>query len=158
MRGNDDVHHRSSTGHGPAHELTAVNQYLLHAEACSNWGYHRLADKLREESEGERQHASMLIERMLFLEGTPDLGRYHEIRGGQTVKELLERDLELEYGVVAAQNEGIARCRACGDNGTEDLLTRMLTAEQDDTHWIEAQLALIRQVGEQNYLAQQIKK
>lgn len=156
MRGNDDV--LALLGELLAHELTAINQYLLHAETCANWGYHQLAEKLREESEGERRHASTLIERMLFLEGAPDLGRYHPIRGGRSVKELLERDLEVEYSVIAALNDGIAKSRTCGDNATEDLLTRILVAEQDDTHWLEAQLELIRQVGEQNYLAQQIRK
>ena len=154
MKGHNDV--VALLGELLANELTAVNQYLLHAETCANWGYHRLADKLHEESEGERQHAAKLIERMMFLEGTPDLGRYHAIRGGTSVKELLERDLEMEYAAITALNDGITLCRARGDNATEDVLTEILTSEVDDTQWIESQLELVRQVGEQNYLAQQL--
>lgn len=155
MKGNDDV--LAVLGDLLAHELTAVNQYLLHSETCARWGYHRLADKLREQSEDERKHASMLIERMLFLEGVPDLARYHAICGGTSVKEFLERDLEIEYAVIAALNDGIAKSRECGDNATDDLLTRILTAEQDDTQWLESQLELMRQVGDQHYLAQQLE-
>jgi bacterioferritin len=155
MKGNDDV--LALLADLLAHELTAVNQYLLHAEKCANWGYERLANKLREEADGERQHATMLIERILFLDGTPDLGRYHAIRDGGTVKELLERDLELELEAIAALEAAIARCRDCGDNASEDLLVGIVTAEQEDTQWIESQLELVRQVGEQNYLAQQLR-
>jgi bacterioferritin len=154
MKGHNDV--VALLGELLANELTAVNQYLLHAETCANWGYHRLAEKLREEAEGERQHASKLIERMMFLDGAPDLRRYHAIRGGTSVKELLERDLEMEYAAITALDNGIALCRARGDNATEHLLTEILTSEVDDTQWIESQLELMRQVGEQNYLAQQL--
>ena len=140
------------------HELTAINQYLLHAETCGRWGYEQLASKLREESAGEREHADMLIERILFLDGVPDLQRYDTIRPGDTVKAQLEHDVQLEYAAIAKLNDGIAKCRACGDNATEDLLTKILASEQDDTQWLESQLELIRQVGEQNYLAQRIKQ
>lgn len=138
------------------HELTAVNQYLLHASTCERWGYQRLAEKLHEESAGERTHADMLIERILFLEGTPDMQRYGTIRGGATVKEMLEAALALEYEAIAALEAGIAKARALGDNATEDLLTQILVAENDDTQWIESQLELMRQVGQQTYLAQQL--
>jgi bacterioferritin len=154
MKGKDDV--LAVLGDLLANELTAINQYVLHGKTCDNWGYHRLGEKLLGEAAGEREHADKLIERILFLEGTPDLQRYHTVQSGTTVKELLERDLEMEYAAIAALNDGIARSRASGDNGTEDLLTKILVAEQDDTNWIEAQLELIRQVGEQNYLAQQL--
>src|SRR5688500_14777989 len=119
MRGNDAV--LALLGELLAHELTAINQYLLYAEVCADWGYLRLAEKLREESAGERQHADLLIARILFLEGTPDLGRLHAIGTGATVKELFERDVELEYVAIAALEAGIATCRANGDNASEDL-------------------------------------
>ena len=154
MKGKDEV--LTVLGDLLANELTAINQYLLHGKTCDNWGFHRLGDKLVEEASGEREHADKLIERILFLEGTPDLQRYHTVQAGATVKDLLELDLQMEYAAIAALNDGIAKCRANGDNGTEDLLTRILVAEQDDTNWIEAQLELIRQLGEQNYLAQQL--
>lgn len=154
MRGNDEI--LALLGELLANELTAINQYILHAATCADWGYHRLADKLREESGGERGHADLLIERILFLEGVPDLMRYHPIQRGQTVREMLEHDLAMEYAAIAALDAGIATARARGDHATEDLLTRILVAEQDDTQWIEAQLALMRQVGEANYLAQQL--
>jgi bacterioferritin len=139
-----------------ANELTAINQYLLHGHTCDNWGYKRLADKLRGEAGGERDHADKLIERILFLEGTPDMQRHHPIVAGATVKEILEHDLAMEYGASGALNAAIEKCRSLGDNATADLLTQILAAEQDDTQWLEAQLALITQVGEQNYLAQQL--
>jgi bacterioferritin len=129
----------------------------LLAEMCADWGYHGLAVKLREESEGERRDATMLIERILFLEGTPDLGRLHAIATGTTVKALFERDLAMEYTAIAAYEAGIVTSRERGDNATEDLLTKILVSEQEDTHWLEAQLELMRQIGEQNYLAQQLR-
>lgn len=139
-----------------ANELTAINQYLLHGHTVRNWGFLRIGDKLVEEAGGEREHANKLIERILFLEGTPDLQKYHPIVAGSTVKEMLEHDLAMEYGAIGALNLAIAKCRTHGDNATEDLLTQILVAEQDDTHWLEAQLELITQLGEQNYLAQQL--
>ena len=155
MRGKEEV--LALLGELLANELTAINQYLLHAETCADWGYLAIAEKLRGDSDGERKHAAMLIERILFLEGAPDLGRYHPIAKGATVKELFERDLELEYTAIAALEAGIVTSRSNDDNATEDLLTRILVAEQDDTHWLESQLELIRQIGEQTYLAQQLR-
>ena len=155
VKGNDEV--LSLLAELLASELTAVNQYLLHGEKCADWGYERLAIRLREEAEGERQHVAKLIERILFLQGTPDLGRYNAIRDGGTVKELLERDLELELEAIAAYDAAITRCRELGDNASEALLVGIVTDEQEDTQWIESQLQLVRQLGEQNYLAQQIR-
>lgn len=156
MKGNDEV--LTLLDGLLTHELTAVNQYLLHAETCANWGYANLAAKLREQSKDETEHANQLIERMLFLEGAPNLQRYDTVHAGATVKEQLEHDLRLEYAAIAMLNDGIAKTRACADNATENLLTTILVSEQDDTQWLESQLELIRQVGEQNYLAQQIKQ
>jgi bacterioferritin len=139
-------------------ELTAINQYFIHAKMLENWGYERLGAKLREESIDEMKHADIVIGRILFLEGVPNLQRYHKLKVGETVKEQLESDLQLEYAAIAFLNQGIAAARAAADNATEDMMTKILVSEEEHTDWIETQLELIRQVGEQNYLAQQIKK
>ncbi|HEX5060159.1 MAG TPA: bacterioferritin [Kofleriaceae bacterium] len=139
-------------------ELTAINQYFIHAKMCENWGYERLAHKIREESIDEMRHADDIISRILFLEGVPNLQRYHKLRVGETVKEQLESDLQLEYAAIAFLNQGIVAARNAKDNATEDMFTKILVSEEEHTDWIETQLELIRQVGEQNYLTQQIKK
>jgi bacterioferritin len=104
------------------------------------------------------KHADQLISRILFLEGVPNLQKLNKLRVGETVKEQLESDLQLEYNAIGVLNQGIATARSIGDNATEDLFTRILVSEEEHTDWLETQLELIRQVGEQNYLAQQIKK
>ena len=139
-------------------ELTAINQYFVHAKMCENWGFERLAHKIREESIDEMRHADQVISRILFLEGVPNLQRYHKLRVGETVKEQFESDLQLEYAAITFLNQGIKACREAGDNTTEDLMTRILVSEETHTDWLETQLELIRQVGEQNYLAQQLRK
>lgn len=139
-------------------ELTAINQYFIHAKMCENWGFERLAGMLRAESIDEMRHADEVISRILFLEGVPNLQRYNKLRVGETVKEQFESDLELERSAIEFLNRGIQTSRGCGDLATEDLFTRILVAEEKHTDWIETQLELIRQVGDQNYLAQQIRK
>ena len=139
-------------------ELTAVNQYFIHARMCENWGYKRLWKKVREESIGEMRHADRLIERILYLEGVPNLQRLGKVNVGQTVPEQLRLDLEVERTAVAALNAGLEMCRTAGDNGTRDLLEEILKAEEDHIDWIEEQMELIKQVGEGHYLAQQIKE
>ena len=139
-------------------ELTAINQYWIHARMCENWGYKRLWKKVREESIGEMRHADRLIERILYLEGVPNLQRLGKVNVGQTVPEQLRLDLEVERTAVSALNAGIEMCRTAGDNGTRDLLEEILKAEEDHIDWIEEQLELIKQVGEGHYLAQQIKE
>jgi bacterioferritin len=138
-------------------ELTAINQYFIHAKMCQNWGYQRLASKIRAESIDEMKHADAVIERILFLEGIPNLQKLNKLHVGQTVKEQLDSDLQLEYSAIKFLNEGIAAARKAGDNGTEDLMTKILVGEEEHTDWLEAQLELIKQVGEQNYLAQQMR-
>jgi len=138
-------------------ELTAINQYFVHAKMCANWGYNRLATKIRAESIDEMKHADEVVSRILFLEGMPNLQRYHKLHVGETVREQLESDLQLEYAAIAFLNQGIAAAREAGDNASEDLMTRILVGEESHTDWIETQLELIRQVGEQNYLAQQLR-
>lgn len=138
-------------------ELTAINQYFIHARMCENWGYKRLWKKLREESIGEMRHADKLIERVLYLDGVPNVQRLGKVSVGQTVPEQLRLDLELERTAVAALNAGIELCRSVGDNGTRDLLEEILGGEESHIDWIEEQTELIRQVGEAHYLSQQIK-
>jgi bacterioferritin len=156
MKGNEEV--LNLLNQLLTNELTAINQYFIHAKMCENWGYERLGAKLRAESIDEMKHADQVISRILFLEGVPNLQRYHKLHVGETVKEQLESDLQLEYAAIAFLNQGIELARKITDNASEDLMTRILVSEEEHTDWIETQLELIRQVGEQNYLSQQIKK
>lgn len=138
-------------------ELTAINQYFLHAKMCQNWGYHRLADHIRKESIDEMKHADYLIERVLYLEGLPNLQRLGKLNIGQTVVEMLKNDLGVETVAIPLLNRSIDTCRQLGDNGTEALLSKILVSEEEHVDWLEAQLELVKQVGEANYLAQQIR-
>jgi bacterioferritin len=137
-------------------ELTAVNQYFIHAKMCSNWGYDRLADHVRDESIDEMKHAEMLIERILYLEGVPNLQRLGSVRVGQTVPEQLALDLDVEKEAVARLNPGIAACVAAGDNGSREMLERILVSEEEHADWLETQLNVIATVGVENYLSQQL--
>ena len=137
-------------------ELTAINQYFLHSRMCKNWGYRKLAEYIHKESIDEMKHADELIERILFLEGLPNVQKLSKILVGQTVHEILKNDYALEMAAIPLLNEGMKWCRDASDNGSEDLLRRILKAEEEHVDWLEAQFDLIQQVGEQNYLAQQI--
>lgn len=137
-------------------ELTAINQYFVHAKMCENWGYERLYQRIRAESIDEMKHADELVSRILFLEGVPNLQRLGKINIGQNVKEQLELDLALEYEAIARLNEGIRTCREVGDSGSETLLRNILTSEEAHVDWLEAQLEQIAQIGLPNYLAQQV--
>jgi bacterioferritin len=139
-------------------ELTAINQYFVHAKMCDNWGYDRLAHKVREESISEMKHADELIERILFLEGVPNLQRLDKVLVGETVAEQLKLDLKLEGVAVPRFNKAIALAVQVADNTTRELLEGMLKSEEEHVDWLESQLSLIAQVGEQNYLAQQIRE
>jgi len=139
-------------------ELTAINQYFIHARMCENWGYARLWKKVREESIGEMRYADRLIARILYLESVPNVQRLGKVNVGQTVPEQLRLDLDLEREAVRALNAGIEVCRSLGDNGSRELLEDILKSEEDHINWIEAQLELLRQVGDAQYLAQQIKE
>lgn len=156
MKGNDEV--LTLLNNLLTNELTAINQYYIHAKMCQNWGFERLAHKIREESIDEMKHADQVIGRILFLEGVPNLQRYNKLHVGETVKEQLESDLQLEYSAIAFLNQSIEVARRVTDNATEDMLTKILVSEEEHADWLETQLELIRQVGEQNYLAQQLKK
>ena len=139
-------------------ELTSINQYFLHAEMCQNWGYERLYHKIRAESIDEMKHAEELIEHILYLEGVPNVQRLGTIRTGETVVEQLKLDLEVEQSAVTLFNEAVAHCAQVGDNTTREKLEDMLKSEEGHVDFIETQLETIKQVGIQNYLAQQIKK
>jgi len=139
-------------------ELTAVNQYFIHARMCENWGYERLWKKVREESIGEMRHADKLIQRILYLEGVPNLQRLGKVNVGQTVPEQFRLDLEVEKAAIKALNDGIELARSLGDNGTRELLENLLEGEEGHANWLEAQLTLIAQMSEGLYLAQQIRK
>ena len=137
-------------------ELTAINQYFLHAEMCENWGYEKLAKHTRMESIEEMHHAEKLIEHILFRDGTPNMSDYFKINIGPTVKEQLKSDLQVEYDAVKRLNEGIEVCVKAGDNGSRDLLEEILTDEEEHIDWLEGQLHAIDEMGIENYLAQQL--
>jgi len=137
-------------------ELTAINQYFLHAEMCENWGYERLAKHTRKESIEEMHHAEKLMEHILFLDGTPNMSDYFKINIGQNVKAQMENDLQVEYDAVKRLNEGIGVCVKAGDNGSRELLEGILTDEEEHIDYLEAQLHSIQEMGIENYLAQQL--
>ncbi len=137
-------------------ELTAINQYFLHAEMCENWGYEKLAKHTRKESIEEMQHAEKLMERILLLDGTPNMSDYFKINIGQNVKAQLQNDLNVEYEAVKRLNTGIEICVTAGDNGSRDLLEEILTDEEEHIDWLEGQLHAIGEMGIENYLAQQL--
>jgi bacterioferritin len=139
-------------------ELTAVNQYFLHARICENWGYERLYEKFRHESIDEMKDADELISRILYLDGLPNVQRYNKVNVGESVLEMFQLDLQLEKDAIAALNAGIALSRDKGDNGSAELLEEILEGEEEHADWLETQLAAIDQVGAQNYLAEQLKK
>jgi bacterioferritin len=136
-------------------ELTGVNQYFVHAMMCSNWRYQRLAEHTRKESLEEMKHAEAVIERILYLDGQPNMQTYMKITVGATVPQQFDLDLALERDAVGRFNRGIEVCRAKGDNGTRVLLETMLKDEEEHVDWLEAQLQQIADMGAQNYLARQ---
>ncbi|HUQ04155.1 MAG TPA: bacterioferritin [Kofleriaceae bacterium] len=139
-------------------ELTAINQYFIHAKMLKNWGFARLAKKVRDESIDEMKHADQVIERILFLEGIPNLQRLNKLRVGENVKEQFESDVAFEYAAIKSLNDWIAKCRALNDNATESMLTKILVGEEEHTDWLETQLGLIKQLGETAYLAEQLEE
>lgn len=137
-------------------ELTAINQYFCQAKMCKNWGLQKLAAKHYEESIGEMKHAEKLIDRILFLEGTPEIARYDVIRVGTDVQEQFENDLQLEMKGVQAYNALIELCMRLKDNGTRELVAPILVESEEHVDWLETQLSLIGTVGLQNYLAEKM--
>jgi bacterioferritin len=139
-------------------ELTAINQYFLHAEMMENWGYKRLAAHTRKESIEEMGHAEKLIERILYLDGSPSLSTLFPLRIGQNIKAQIENDLQVEYDAVPRLNKAINAAVAAGDNGSRDLFESILKDEEEHVDHLEAQLHLIQEMGYENYLAQHIHK
>jgi bacterioferritin len=137
-------------------ELTAINQYFLHAEMCANWGYTKIAAVGRKESIEEMRHAEALMERILYLDGTPTMHELFPIRIGRDVKEQIQNDLQLEYEAVARLNKGVQTCVDAGDNGSRELVVKILTDEEHHVDYLEAQLHVIQEIGIENYLAQQL--
>ena len=137
-------------------ELTAINQYFVDSKMMENWGYKRLADKVRADSIDEMGDAEKLIDRILYLEGVPNLQRLGTVRVGETVPEKLTLALQVETEAIDRLNRGIALCTEVGDNGSREVAETILAGEEEHADWLETQLELIRQVGEAHYLAQQI--
>jgi bacterioferritin len=154
MQGNPQV--LDSLNRALTVELTAINQYFCQAKMCKNWGFTRLAAKHYEESIGEMKHAEKLIDRILFLEGTPEIARYDVIRVGTDVKEQFENDLRLEMSGVKHYNDLVNLCIQVKDNGTRELVEPILVESEEHVDWLETQLGLIEAVGLQNYLTEQM--
>ncbi len=137
-------------------ELTAINQYFIDAKMLENWGYKRLGEKFHEDSIDEMKDADSLIERILYLDGMPNLQRLGSVRVGETPLEKLELALDVEREAIARLNRGIGLCTTVADHGSRDLLEKILHGEEEHADWLETQLELVRQLGEAHYLSQQL--
>lgn len=137
-------------------ELTAINQYFIQAKMCKNWGFDRLAKKQYEESIEEMKHADLLIDRILFLEGVPEIARYDVIKAGTNVKEQFEFDLVLETKGAKHYNDTVQLCASVVDNASRELAAKILVDSEEHVDWLETQLGLIESVGLQNYLTEQM--
>jgi bacterioferritin len=139
-------------------ELTAINQYFIHAEMCGNWGYERLREKFRELSIDEMKDSEHIIHHILYLEGIPNMQRLGRVAVGETVAEQLRLTLDQEVAAVDTLNGGISHCAQVGDFTTRNILERMVRDEEEHIDWLETQLQTIEQVGMENYLSQQIRE
>lgn len=137
-------------------ELTAINQYFIHAKMLHNWGFHRLGKHVFAESVDEMKHADQLIERILFLDGVPNVQRYNKVNVGETVPEQFAVDLQLEYDAIERLRGYVALCRDERDESSRDMLEHILTSEEEHADWLETQIGLIKQLGESSYLAEQM--
>ncbi len=156
MKGNAKI--IAALNEGLKAELTAINQYFLHAEMCHNWGYERLYGLTKKEAIDEMKHAEDLIERILFLDGTPNMSDLFPIKVGANVKAQIENDLELELSAVARYNNMVKLCAQEGDAASRELVERLLADEEEHVDFLEAQLHQIAEVGLDRYLSQQIRK
>jgi bacterioferritin len=138
-----------------ADELTAVNQYMVHAEMCDNWGYVRLHEAIQKRAIDEMKHAEKLIGRILFLEGLPTVSKLNKIEIGPDVEKMLLNDWKAEETAIKDYNANIRQAAELGDNGTRELLQSLLSDEEKHIDWIEAQLDQIKQMGIQTYLVEQ---
>ena len=150
MRGNPEV--IAQLNQALKEELTAINQYFLHAEMCENWGYHRLANYIKKQSIDEMKHAEKLIERLLFLDATPKM-EYMELSVGSNVRGQLEADLKLEENAVAMYNNAVKVSRDAGDDTSRELFSLLLKDEEEHVDWLEAQLHQIQEMGYERYLS-----
>lgn len=137
-------------------ELGAINQYFVHAEMCHNWGYHRLGNDIKKQSIGEMKHAEELLERILFLDALPNM-MPPPLTIGETVREQLQNDLNLEVKAVAMYNDSIKVAREAGDDASRELFTRLLKDEEEHVDFLEAQVHLIKELGYERYLSQQLE-
>lgn len=155
MKGNQEViAHLQKLLNG---ELAARDQYMAHSRKYKDWGLYKLYQHLNHEMEEETEHADLLIERMLFLEAEPDFNQQDQARVGGNVRDMLRKDLDVEYQVTAALKQAIAVCERVQDYDTREMLTKLLDdTEMDHAYWLEKQLRLIDMVGEQNYLQSQM--
>jgi len=138
-----------------ADELTAINQYMVHAEMCENWGYGKLHDAIRKQAFDEMKHAEWLIERIIFFEGSPTVSKLNQIKIGKNVPEMVKNDNDDELGAIRSYNDAIRLSREIEDQGTVDLLTKILKMEEGHVEWAEKQTAQIEQMGLENYLNNQ---
>jgi len=155
MKGNPKV--IAALNEALAEELSAISQYFLHAEMCDNWHYGKLGGYIKKQSIDEMKHAETLIERILFLDGMPKMNEPMHVTIGQTVKEQLESDLQLEVEAVEMYNRFVALSRDAGDNASRELFERLLKDEEAHVDWLEAQLHQIKEIGYERYLSQQIE-
>jgi len=138
-----------------ADELTAVNQYMVHAEMCDNWGYEHLHEAIQKRAIDEMKHAEKLIGRILFLEGRPTVSKLNKINIGPDVEKMHKNDWKAEETAIKGYNDSIQVAREVGDNGTREILESILREEEGHIDWIEAQQSQIEQMGIQNYLVEQ---
>ena len=155
MKGNPKV--LEQLNHALREELTAINQYFVHAEMCENWGYEKLSKYIKKQSIDEMKHAEKLMERILFLDGTPSMEPL-ALKIGASVKEQLLSDLALEIGAVAMYNEAIQIAVDNKDNGSRDLFVQLLKDEEEHVDWLEAQEHLIKELGYERYLSMQMNE
>ena len=152
MRGSDKV--IAELNEALREELTAINQYFIHAEMCHNWGYHKLGSYIRKQAIDEMKHAEVLIERILFLDGTPKM-EYLDLNVGPNVKAQIEGDLKLEVNAVGMYNKAIRIARDEGDDASRELFASLLKDEEEHVDWLEAQLHMIKEIGYERYLSNQ---
>jgi bacterioferritin len=156
MKGNPKV--IASLNEALKEELTAINQYFLHAEMCENWRYERLGDYIKKQSIDEMKHAEALIERILFLDGVPNMTELMKLNIGGNVKEQLASDLQLELNAVAMYNRFVQLAREEGDNASRELFERLVKDEEEHVDWLEAQMHQIGEIGYERYLSEQMKE
>jgi bacterioferritin len=154
MRGNETV--MALLNQALKEELTAINQYIVHSEMCENWGYEKLGGHSKKLSIDEMKHAEALIERILFLDGTPQMTETMGLNIGSNVKAQIENDLKLEISAVAMYNESAKKAAEAADNASRDLFIKLLKDEEGHVDWAETQLFQIKELGLQNYLSQQM--